>query len=92
MVDEEAIRHEVYSQRFEVVVHESRFTPSGNPRKVPMYEGTIENGFLNESKVVKGKSTYEVEAKAEKQLRTWAEREVRCRIAEAKEKCQGQRG
>ena len=84
-IDESRIREEIEARHYRVTITEDWLTPSGNPRKVPMYFTEIENEHLGLTKVVKGRLPEEVRDKASRQLEQWEARELRQRIAAAKE-------
>ena len=86
MIDEGQIRQEVYDKTVSLVVNVDWYTPSGNRRKEPVYTAEIANAFLDISKQVKAKTVDELQQKARKQLEAWAEREIRARVANAKER------
>ncbi|MEM7408875.1 MAG: restriction endonuclease [Myxococcota bacterium] len=84
-IDENDIVRDIESREYVIDVVEDWITPAGNYRKAPMYCATLENEFLGLSKIVKAKLRSEVEQKARRQLQTWANRELRERVAEAKQ-------
>lgn len=84
-VNEQVIRAEVESRRVVIEVVEDWLTPSGRKRKAPMYTGVVSNDYLGLAKTLKAKSRREIAKKARAQVQSWTEREIRQRLAEAKQ-------
>ena len=87
IVDESKIRKLVQSRISRKLVIEataSWYTPAGKKRSAPIYEAEVKNEYLNKGRTIKGKSTDEIETKARKLVETWAEQEIRKRIADGK--------
>ena len=88
-VDEQAVRDEIAGRHYNVTVHADWLTPAGNQRSAPMYEAEVSNAFLGVSKLVRGRTPEDVEQKVRKQHATWADKEVRARVSEAKDGLKG---
>ncbi len=91
MIDEEKIRNEVYSKPVTLDIDGGWYTPNGILRKDPVYFVEISNEFLGLSKKLKANTVDELQQKAKKQLEAWAEREIKARIANAKEEISAER-
>lgn len=83
-MNEAEIRQMVESRRVEVDASVSWFTPSGNRRTSPLYEGDVVNAYLKKRKTVKARSMEEFEFKVNQTVATWAKQEIRKRVVDAK--------
>ena len=93
-MNESEIRELVESRELVIEATASWETPAGNPRSAPIYEAEVENEYLKKRRIVKAKSTDELEAKVKLLVETWADQEIRKRIVDgkrnAKEQAQGE--
>ena len=81
---ESTIRKQIESRKFVVEATANWDTPSGKRRSAPIYEAEVENEYLNKRRTVKGMTTDELERKVQEVVKTWAEQEIRKRIADGK--------
>ena len=83
-MDESEIRELVESRKLVIEATASWHTPAGNVRSAPLYEAEVDNEYLKKHRVVKAKSTDELETKVQQLVKTWAEQEIRKRIVDGK--------
>ena len=86
-MDESQIRKLVQSRisrKLAIEATASWYTPAGTRRSAPLYEAEVKNEYLNKRRTIKDKSTDEIETKARQLVETWAEQEIRKRIADGK--------
>ena len=81
---EQKIRAEVSSRQYNLQPSADWYTPSGKQRSFPMYEMTIHNTYLRNTRTIKGKTAHEVQFKAQQQIQKWHDEEIRKRVADAK--------